>query len=212
MHEVEVEQVSLVLGEHYLISFQEDDSDVFDVVRTRLRAGAGRLRKSGPDYLAYTLIDAVVDNYFAILEQVGEEVEEIEDEVATRSGQETLREITDLAQTAQRQPTIQTPLPPTLAGRVPENAMLSHDLFEGLYARTALVTDVEFFEEFPAHEGISLTRLHRWTRGDWQLLPWMIGAAGEKPLPIISQWKMIDNLRRSLVPPTTFVGLIQNST
>lgn len=95
-----------------------------------------------------------------------------------------------------------------LEGRVSENAMLSHDLFEGLYARTALVTDVEFFEEFPAHEGISLTRLHRWTRGDWQLLPWMIGAAGEKPLPVISQWKMIDNLRRSLVPSTTFVGLL----
>lgn len=93
MHEVAVEQVSLVLGENYLISFQEDESDVFDVVRTRLRAGAGRLRKSGPDYLAYTLIDAIVDNYFAILEQVGEEVEDIEDEVATRSGQETLREI-----------------------------------------------------------------------------------------------------------------------
>ena len=106
-----------------------------------------------------------------------------------------------------------------LKGRVSENAMLSHDLFEGLYARTALVTDVEFFEEFPAHEDISLARLHRWTRGDWQLLPWMIGAARgrdvrnanaarEKPLPIISQWKMIDNLRRSLVAPTAFVGLL----
>lgn len=92
-HTVEVEQVSLVLGKDYLISFQEDESDVFDLVRTRLRAGTGRLRKSGPDYLAYTLIDAVVDNYFTILEEVGEEVEEIEDLVATRSGQETLHEI-----------------------------------------------------------------------------------------------------------------------
>ena len=91
--EVLVEQVSLVLGKTYLVSFQEDDSDVFAAVRTRLRAGTGRLRKSGPDYLAYALIDAIVDNYFAILEQVGEEVEEAEDEVATRSGQETLHEI-----------------------------------------------------------------------------------------------------------------------
>ena len=91
--EVLVEQVSLVLGKTYLVSFQEDDSDVFAAVRTRLRACTGRLRKSGPDYLAYALIDAIVDNYFAILEQVGEEVEEAEDEVATRSGQETLHEI-----------------------------------------------------------------------------------------------------------------------
>jgi magnesium transporter len=91
--EVVVEQVSLVLGKTYLVSFQEDDSDVFAAVRTRLRAGTGRLRKSGPDYLAYALIDAIVDNYFAILEQVGEEVEEAEDGVATRTGQETLHEI-----------------------------------------------------------------------------------------------------------------------
>ena len=91
--EVVVEQVSLVLGKTYLVSFQEDASDVFVAVRTRLRAGTGRLRKSGPDYLAYALIDAIVDNYFAILEQVGEEVEEAEDEVATRSGEETLHEI-----------------------------------------------------------------------------------------------------------------------
>lgn len=91
--EVEVEQVSLVLGKDYLVSFQEDESDVFDLVRTRLRAGTGRLRKMGPDYLAYTLIDAVVDNYFTILEEVGEEVEDVEDLVTTRSGQETLREI-----------------------------------------------------------------------------------------------------------------------
>ena len=91
--EVVVEQVSLVLGQTYLVSFQEDENDVFATVRTRLRAGTGRLRKAGPDYLAYALIDAIVDNYFAILEQVDQEVEDAEDEIATRSGQETLHEI-----------------------------------------------------------------------------------------------------------------------
>ncbi len=79
---VRVEQVSLVLGDNYLISFQEDASDVFDPVRTRLRNAAGRLRKFAADYLAYALIDAIVDNYFVILELIGDEIEEIEEQVA----------------------------------------------------------------------------------------------------------------------------------
>lgn len=79
---VRVEQVSLVLGETYLVSFQEDESDVFDPVRTRLRNGAGRLRKFGVDYLAYALIDAVVDNYFVILELISDEIEQIEEQVS----------------------------------------------------------------------------------------------------------------------------------
>ncbi len=102
----------------------------------------------------------------------------------------------------------------SLQGRVPENSMLSHDLYEGLQARTALLTDVELFEEFPSHQEISLARAHRWTRGDWQLLPWIFGKnpraavdGGETPLPLISQWKMIDNLRRSLSAPAAFLGL-----
>lgn len=91
--EVLVEQVSIVLGENYLISFQEDESDVFDPVRTRLRNGAGRLRKLGPDYLAYALIDAVVDNYFIILEQIGDEIEAIEEQVSEHPEQQPLPEI-----------------------------------------------------------------------------------------------------------------------
>ena len=62
-----------------------------------------------------------------------------------------------------------------LDGRVPENAMLSHDLFEGIFARAGLVTDVELFEEFPAHFEAAAARQHRWARGDWQLLPWIFG-------------------------------------
>ena len=91
--QVQVEQVSLVLGENYLLSFQEDESDVFDSVRTRLRNGAGRLRKLGPDYLAYSLIDAVIDNYFIILEQVGDEIEAIEEQVSSHPEQRPLPEI-----------------------------------------------------------------------------------------------------------------------
>ena len=88
--QVLVEQVSLVLGENYLLSFQEDESDVFDPVRTRLRNGAGRLRKLGPDYLAYSLIDAVVDNYFIILEEIGDEIEAIEEQVSLHPEQQPL--------------------------------------------------------------------------------------------------------------------------
>ena len=68
-----------------------------------------------------------------------------------------------------------------LAGRVPENSLLSHDLFEGIFARAGLVTDIELFEEFPSHYEVAAARQHRWARGDWQLLPWII-AGGPPPL------------------------------
>src|SRR5205823_8550447 len=61
-----------------------------------------------------------------------------------------------------------------LAGRVPENGLLSHDLFEGIFARAGLVTDIELFEEFPIDYEVAAARQHRWARGDWQLLPWII--------------------------------------
>ncbi len=99
-----------------------------------------------------------------------------------------------------------------LEGRVPENALLSHDLFEGLYARTALVTDVEVVDDYPASVLAHARRQHRWVRGDWQILrwlfPWVPARSGLKRnrLPLISRWKIFDNLRRSLVPPST-VGL-----
>ncbi len=64
-----------------------------------------------------------------------------------------------------------------LAGRVPDNTLLSHDLFEGVYARAGLATDVELVEEFPARYDVAAKRQHRWTRGDWQLLPWITGRA-----------------------------------
>ncbi len=102
-----------------------------------------------------------------------------------------------------------------LAGRVPENALLSHDLFESIFARAGLVTDIEFFDEFPPHYAVDAARQHRWARGDWQLLPWIIGhvrgTSGRRirtQIPSISRWKMLDNLRRTLSAPAAFLTLI----
>lgn len=75
---VQAEQVSLVLGHHFLISFQEAEGDVFEGVRERIRKGRGRIRRGGSDYLAYALMDSVVDNYFTVLEHLGEEIEDLE--------------------------------------------------------------------------------------------------------------------------------------
>ncbi|MEI7993910.1 MAG: glucoamylase family protein, partial [Methylococcaceae bacterium] len=94
-----------------------------------------------------------------------------------------------------------------LAGRVPENTQLSHDLFESVYTRCALVNDIEFFEEYPSHSEVAASRQHRWTRGDWQLLPWIFGSRC-KGMPIIGRWKMLDNLRRSLSAPGALFLLV----
>jgi cyclic beta-1,2-glucan synthetase len=111
-----------------------------------------------------------------------------------------------------------------LDGRVPENAMLSHDLFEGLYARTALVTDVEVVDDYPSSVLAHARREHRWVRGDWQILWWLFPFVPSRTgprrnrLPIVSRWKILDNLRRSLLAPATltflFVGwtLLPGST
>ncbi len=91
--EVRSEQVSLILGPNFVISFQESEGDVFDAVRSRLRTGKGRVRKMGPDYLAYALIDAIVDNYFVVLEKLGENVEDTEEELVGNPDRDTLHKI-----------------------------------------------------------------------------------------------------------------------
>lgn len=90
------EQVSLILGSNFVISFQEERGDVFDPIRERIRNGKGRIRKMGADYLAYALMDAIVDNYFVILEKFGEEIELLEDELVTDPTPQTLQTIHDL--------------------------------------------------------------------------------------------------------------------
>jgi len=87
------EQVSLVVGSNFVISFQEQEGDVFNPVRERIRGGKGRIRKKGPDYLAYSLLDAVVDHYFVILEKPGEDIESLQEESVTRPTPETLQSI-----------------------------------------------------------------------------------------------------------------------
>ena len=94
-----------------------------------------------------------------------------------------------------------------MKGRVPPNRLLSHDLFEGTFVRCALVSDVAVFEEFPSHVEVAASRQHRWTRGDWQLLPWLMSNRG-RDIPRLSRWKMLDNLRRSLSAPVAVVLLV----
>jgi magnesium transporter len=94
--EIESEQVSLILGSNFVISLQEREGDVFDPLRDRIRKSKGRIRKAGPDYLAYALLDAIVDNYFLILEKVGEKIEDTEQQLATNPSPETLQYIREL--------------------------------------------------------------------------------------------------------------------
>ncbi|MBN1362924.1 MAG: magnesium/cobalt transporter CorA [Sedimentisphaerales bacterium] len=90
---IDSEQVSLILGANFVISFQERVGDVFDQIRDRLRNAKGRIRKMGADYLAYSLTDAIVDSYFAILEKTGEKIETLEEELVSDPDEKTLRQI-----------------------------------------------------------------------------------------------------------------------
>jgi cyclic beta-1,2-glucan synthetase len=99
----------------------------------------------------------------------------------------------------------------SMEGRSPENAILSHDLFEGIFARAGLAGDVEVVEAFPRRYDVATSRQHRWARGDWQLLGWLVerkrlpGMGG--PATLLGRWKMLDNLRRTLSAPVTVVAL-----
>ncbi|GAA0887149.1 GH36-type glycosyl hydrolase domain-containing protein [Rhodanobacter soli] len=107
------------------------------------------------------------------------------------------------------------PFERTLDGRFPDNRILSHDLVEGCHARSGLLSDVQLFETYPARYGADVRRRHRWIRGDWQLLPWLLpwaptAHAGwrRNALTALSRWKILDNLRRSLVPVAVLVLLV----
>lgn len=96
----------------------------------------------------------------------------------------------------------------------PENQILSHDLIEGNYARCGLVSDIELFDDFPPRYHAYARREHRWIRGDWQLLPWLgptvptADTRAPNPLPALERWKLLDNLRRSLVAPALVILLV----
>ena len=96
----------------------------------------------------------------------------------------------------------------SLAGRIPENTLLSHDLFEGIFARAGLASDVEVVDEFPSRYDVASQRQHRWTRGDWQLLPWIVGwHAKSLSVGAVGLGKILDNLRRSLFAPALLLTL-----
>jgi hypothetical protein len=99
--------------------------------------------------------------------------------------------------------------------RFPRNALLSHDLIEGAYARAGLVSDIEVIDDYPSHYSAHTRRKHRWLRGDWQILRWLFntvpdeyGRIAPNPISTISRWKILDNLRRSLIEPITFLLFI----
>ncbi|MDA3914208.1 glycoside hydrolase family 94 protein, partial [Oleiagrimonas sp.] len=107
------------------------------------------------------------------------------------------------------------PFEQALEGRFPDNRILSHDLIEGTYARSGLLSDVQLYEEYPASYSTNARRQHRWIRGDWQLLPWIgpwaRGASGRierNQLSALSRWKLLDNLRRSLEPAALLAVLL----
>jgi len=106
-----------------------------------------------------------------------------------------------------------------LNGRFPQGQILSHDLWEGCYARSGLLSDVELYEDYPSRYSMDVKRRHRWIRGDWQLAGWLwskVPAAGgrreKNTLSLLSQWKLFDNLRRSLVPVALIIILLMGWT
>ena len=90
---IKIEQVSLVVGPNYVLTFQEQEGDVFEPVRDRIRRAKGRIRKMGADYLAYALLDAIVDSYFVILEKIGDTIEELEEHLISQPDVKTLQSI-----------------------------------------------------------------------------------------------------------------------
>ena len=99
--------------------------------------------------------------------------------------------------------------------RFPDNALLSHDLIEGAYARAALVSDIELIDDYPSHFSAFSRRKHRWVRGDWQIMRWTLSRVPDRqgrmiwnPISLISQWKILDNLRRSLLEPGMLLLLL----
>jgi len=132
--EITAEQVSLILGSKFLLSFQEREGDVFEPVRDRIRTKKGRIRKAGADFLAYALIDAIVDHYFVILEQLEEKIEEAEEELVANPTPETLRAIHRLKRAMIFLSKSVWPLREVINGLEDSDSPLMHDS-TGIYLR-----------------------------------------------------------------------------
>lgn len=98
-----------------------------------------------------------------------------------------------------------------LKDAIPEDTILSHDLLEGSYIRTGLATDIELIDHYPSSYSAYIMRLHRWVRGDWQLIKWLYDRE-KKPLPALAKWQILDNMRRSLVPISLLVLFVLGLT
>jgi len=151
-HEIYSEQVSLILGQNYVLSFQETVGDVFNAIRERIRTSKGRIRKMGADYLAYALIDAIVDNYFSILETIGERVENIEQIVVSDPKPDILQQIYNLKREMIYLRKSVWPLREVINGLLREDSKLikkgTHIYLRDLYDHTIQVIDtIETFRD-----------------------------------------------------------------
>ncbi len=149
---VRTEQISLILGPNFVISFQEIEGDVFDPLRERIRTGKGRIRRMGADYLAYALLDSVVDHYFILLEKCGERIELLEEELALNPKPETLQAIHDLKQEIIFLRKSVWPLREIISGLERAESSLIHDnismYLRDLYDHTIQVIDsVETYQD-----------------------------------------------------------------
>ncbi|MFD1820323.1 magnesium transporter [Pseudarcicella hirudinis] len=123
--DIEVEHLNFILGHKYLISFQEErNRDVFENVKIRLKASAGKTRKNGSDYLLYALMDLVVDNYFLVLEKIGEDLERLEEEIIHSARQRSLNELYQMKREVMLMRKIVFPLREMLVGLIREEAPL----------------------------------------------------------------------------------------
>jgi len=146
LRDIDVEHVSLILGKGYVISFQEREGDVFDPVRKRIRTAAGRIRTAGPDYLAYALMDSVVDNYFVSLEFIGDYIEETEDFILANPEPEQMNEIHRLKRSVLMLRKAVWPLREELNGLDKSQSELIHEgtgtYIRNLYDHTIQVIDM----------------------------------------------------------------------
>ena len=151
-HEILSEQISIVIGSGFVISFKEKETDLFKLIRERIKAGKGRLRKSGPDYLAYTLTDTIVDHYFGILEVLGDKIELLEESMIRNPSTDTIQAIQQLKREMLFLRKSVWPLRETISGLERSESPLIHETtgvyLKDIYDHTIQVIDtIETFRD-----------------------------------------------------------------